>query len=162
MLVQPIHQRRHEVNGNFGMSPFRGRLSGKPLPANTCGACSCGAESKAQGRVQNLVHGVFSSTWKMLAPTGSHLNHADATVRFPSLGRRDPLGNSQIIVVPQFENLGSRLVNFRQTPFIVRPTVESGRYRDRHMTESNAWRSQCHSKMSFELIAENRAPSICP
>ena len=32
-LCQPMDQRCQWVNGDFGMSPFRGQLSGKPLPA---------------------------------------------------------------------------------------------------------------------------------
>jgi hypothetical protein len=39
--------------GNFGTFPFRGQLSGKPLPASTF--LSGGTEIKAQGRVENSI-----------------------------------------------------------------------------------------------------------
>jgi hypothetical protein len=46
------HQRCQWVNGNVGLSPFYGQLSGKPLLAS---ARSCiDAEIKAQWRVENL------------------------------------------------------------------------------------------------------------
>jgi hypothetical protein len=41
------HQRCRWMNGDFGRFPFRGQLSGRPLPASTL--ASHGAETKAQG-----------------------------------------------------------------------------------------------------------------
>jgi hypothetical protein len=46
------HQRCQWVNGNVGLSPFYGQLSGKPLLASVW--TYIGAEIKAQWRVENL------------------------------------------------------------------------------------------------------------
>jgi hypothetical protein len=43
------------VNGDFGMSPFRGQLSGKPLPAGNY--LSVGAVIKAQWYTESLICG---------------------------------------------------------------------------------------------------------
>jgi hypothetical protein len=42
------------VNGNVGLSPFYGQLSGKPLLASA--RRYIGAEIKAQWRVENIFH----------------------------------------------------------------------------------------------------------
>ena len=58
--------------GNFGTYPFRGQLSGKPLPASTI--LSVVTEIKAQGRVENSIRigsvgrSYFETRWPQFVP----------------------------------------------------------------------------------------------